>query len=73
MGLLDLYRIRKPERDRSHGDVDEEKPEPLPRIGLNELWPPSPRVKLLYIGVGFFLFNLTLICIWGIILMNQMR
>lgn len=40
---------------------------------MDELWPPSPRVKLLYIGVGFFLFNLSLICIWGIILMNQMR
>ncbi len=35
------------------------------RIGLSELWPPSPRVKILYIGLAFFLFNGLLICIWA--------
>ena len=55
----------------SDGDGEEkreETPEPLPRLSVSELWPPSPRVKLLYIGAGFFLFNLLLLCIWGYVL-----
>lgn len=72
MGLLDLYRVPKPEKDRPvDGEDDEEeepKPEPLPRITVSELWPPSPRVKLLYVGLFFFLLNGLLICIWGYVL-----
>jgi hypothetical protein len=73
VGLLDLYRVRKPEDDRpvegGDEDVEEEpKPEPLPRITMSELWPPSPRVKMLYIGLAFFLINMLLICIWAYVL-----
>ena len=71
MGLLDLYRSPKPPRDREITE-EEEKPEPLPKISMSELWPPTPRVKLLYIGVGFFLFNLLLICIWAVVLSANM-
>ena len=65
MGLLDLYRTPKPERDLDDLAEPEETPEPLPKIAKEELWPPSPRVKILYIGIGFFLFNMVLLCIWG--------
>ena len=71
MGLLDLYRVRKPEEDRpveGDGNEEEEVQEPLPRITMSELWPPSPRVKLLYIGLGFFLLNGLLICIWAYVM-----
>lgn len=72
MGLLDLYRTRKPEEPEQEVEgAEEEKPEPLPRISMSELWPPSPRVKLLYIGIGFFLFNLVLICIWGYVAISM--
>ena len=64
MGLLDLYRTPKSAKPVE----EEEKPEPLTRITISELWPPTPRVKMLYIGVGFFLFNMLLICIWGYVL-----
>ena len=66
MGFLDLYRTRKPKDDQPVEGVEpEEELEPLPKIAFSELWPPSPRVKMLYIGVGFFLFNIALICIWA--------
>lgn len=73
MGLLDLYRRPKPEPKQPEEEADDEKPEPLPRITMSELWPPSPRVKMLYIGVGFFLFNMTLLCIWAVVLANNAR
>lgn len=66
MRLLDLY--RSPKREETPGDEEpEEELEPLPRVSISELWPPSPRVKLLYIGIGFFLFNLLLLCIWAVV------
>lgn len=65
MRLVDLY--RSPKRDDDADGDEEEKLEPLPRVSMAELWPPSPRVKLLYIGLGFFLFNLLLLCIWAVI------
>ena len=70
MGLLDLY--RSPKREKAEEpEQQEEELEPLPRISVSELWPPSPRVKLLYIGVGFFLFNLMLLCIWAYVLASN--
>lgn len=66
MGFLDLYRTRKPESTEPvEGEEPEEELEPLPKISFTELWPPSPRVKLLYIGIGFFLFNAVLLCVWA--------
>lgn len=35
---------------------------------MSELWPPSPRVKLLYIGIGFFLLNMILLVVLAITL-----
>lgn len=65
MGLLEIYGIRrKPKQEPVPPPEDEEKLEPLPKIGMDELWPPSPRVKLLYIGLGFGLFNFILLGIW---------
>lgn len=65
MGLLEIYGIRrKPKSQPVELVEDEEKLEPLPKIGMDELWPPSPRVKLLYIGLGFGLFNFILLGIW---------
>jgi hypothetical protein len=66
VGFLDLYRTRKPKgTDPVDGEEPEEELEPLPKIAFTELWPPSPRVKMLYIGLGLFLFNLLLVCIWA--------
>lgn len=65
MGFFDRYRYRKfegVEPDVDAGEKDEEL-EPLPNLTLAEFWPPSPRVKLLLIGLGFFLFNMLLLCI----------
>jgi hypothetical protein len=75
VGFLDLYRSPKPPKDLAvDGETDEpeeEKPEPLPRITMSELWPPSQRVKLMYIGLGFFLLNGLLICIWAYVLFQN--
>lgn len=65
MGLLDIYGLRRtPKDEQVDEETDEEKLEPLPKIGMDELWPPSPRVKLLYIGLGFGVFNFILLAIW---------
>lgn len=66
MGLLDIYGLRRTPKDQQVDEnAEEEEPlEPLPKISMSELWPPSPRVKLLYIGLGFGLFNFILLAIW---------
>lgn len=66
MGLLDIYGLRRTPKNQSvdESENDEEKLEPLPKISMSELWPPSPRVKLLYIGLGFGLLNFILLAIW---------
>ncbi len=67
MGLLDIYGLRRTPKNQEvdeSEEAEEEKLEPLPKIGMDELWPPSPRVKLLYIGLGFGLFNFILLAIW---------
>jgi hypothetical protein len=75
VGFLDLYRSPKPEKhlpvDGVSDEPEEEKREPLPRITMSELWPPSQRVKLLYIGLAFVLLNGLLICIWASILISN--
>lgn len=58
MGFFDLYRRPKPE---STDDEVEEKLEPLPRISMSELWPPTPRVKILYFGIFMVVINIILI------------
>lgn len=68
MGFFDLYRIRKPESDEHElDDEQEEELEPLPKLSLSEFWPPSPRVKMLYIGMIFVVINLLLLCTWAIV------
>lgn len=65
MGFLDIYGLRRTPKEPSvDEEPEEEKLEPLPKIGMDELWPPSPRVKILYIGLGFGLFNFILLGIW---------
>lgn len=64
MGLLDIYGLRRTPKDQQVDESEEEKLEPLPKISMSELWPPSPRVRLLYIGLGFGLFNFILLAIW---------
>ena len=64
MGLLDLYGIRRNKKDKQEIVEPEEKLEPLPKISMSELWPPSPRARLLYIGLGFGLLNFVLLAIW---------
>jgi hypothetical protein len=68
VGILDLYRSPKPQSDSTSigTDADEaEEPEPLPPLSLSEFWPISPRVKLLLIGLGFFLLNLILLGVFA--------
>ena len=64
MGLLDIYGLRRTKKDSQVAAEPEEELEPLPKISMSELWPPSPRVKLLYIGLGFALLNFILLAIW---------
>lgn len=64
MGFLDFYRYRKSD-DAEPEVVEDEELEPLPKLTLAEFWPPSPRVKLLLIGLAFFLFNMLLLCVWA--------
>lgn len=67
MGLLDRFRIRQFVPSREVDEEREEELEPLPPLSWGELWPPTPRVKILYIGIGFFLFNLLLLCIFVVV------
>jgi hypothetical protein len=69
VGFLDLYRTPKYQRDGDGNDVDdvEEPLEPLPPLSWSELWPPSPRVRILLIGAGFFLLNFILLGIFAIV------
>lgn len=64
MGLLDIYGLRRNKKTDQKVDDKKEKLEPLPKISMSELWPPSPRVRLLYIGLGFGVLNLVLLLIW---------
>lgn len=64
MGFLDLYRRRKPQGDEADVE-DNEELEPLPKLSLSEFWPPSPRVRMLYIGMIFVVINTILLCIWA--------
>jgi len=75
VGFFDLYRIRKPQGPEPgvDGEEPEEELEPLPKLELSEFWPPSPRVRMLYIGLGFFLFNLGLLCVWAWVLYTNTR
>jgi len=41
------------------------------KIGLSEFWPPSPRIKILYIGLAFMLLNGLLLCIWAFALYSN--
>ena len=67
MGFFDLYRSRKPEgaEPEVEGAEQAEQLDPLPKLTLSEFWPPSPRVKPLLIGMGFFMLNFLLLCIWA--------
>ena len=65
MGFLDLYRSPKPPADEQ--EVEKEELEPLPKLSWSEFWPPSPRVKILYIGMGFFLLNMILLIIFVVV------
>lgn len=65
MGLLDIYGLRRTPKNQQVDEPEgEEQLEPLPKISMSELWPPSPRVKLLYIGLGFGFLNFILLAIW---------
>ena len=64
MGLHDIYGLRRTKTDQQIAKEPEEELGPLPKISMSELWPPSPRVKLLYIGLGFALLNVILLAIW---------
>lgn len=64
MGLLSIYGLRRTPKDKQVDEQEEETLKPLPKISMSELWPPSPRVKLLYIGLGFGLLNFILLAIW---------
>ncbi len=68
MGLLDIYGLRRNKKDKQEVEGSNEKPEPLPKISMSELWPPSPRVRLLYIGLGFALLNIILFVIWVVVM-----
>jgi hypothetical protein len=64
------------QRDQADGDPEElteaSEPEGPGKITLSELWPPSPRVRILFIGLGFALFNGLLLCVWAVVLyMNR--
>jgi hypothetical protein len=48
--------------------TDGTEPEGPGKITFSELWPPSPRVKLLYIGLAFALLNGLLLCAWAVAL-----
>lgn len=67
MGLLDRFRFRQFAPPREVDEEPEEELEPLPPLSWGELWPPTPRVKILYIGIVFFLFNLLLLCIFVVV------
>jgi hypothetical protein len=67
VGFFDLYRSRMPQGSEPEvdGAEQENELEPLSKLTLSEFWPPSPRVKPLLIGMGFFMLNFLLLCIWA--------
>lgn len=68
--LLDLYRF--PKAPQTAGDEEpEEELEPLPPLSWGELWPPTPRVKILYIGLGFVVLNLLLLCVFAYVFVTH--
>ncbi len=48
--------------------TEETEPEGPGKITFSELWPPSPRIKILYIGLAFVLLNGLLLCAWAVAL-----
>ncbi len=64
MGLFSKYYLKD-------GDAPDEQalePEIVIDEGLGPLWPPSPKVQILLIGLGIFLLNLVLLVVFAIVL-----
>ena len=49
----------------------EQEPQDPGKLALSELWPPSPRIKILYIGLAFMLLNGVLLCVWAFALYSN--
>ncbi len=69
MGLFSKYQAVAPVTD----DLDQEPDEPEPPIdkSLGPLWPPSAKVQILLVAIGFFLINLMLIIVFAIVLWQR--
>jgi hypothetical protein len=59
-----------PERpdEEPTADPDEERPRPGTEWTL---WPPSPKMQIVLITIGFGLFNLMLIAIWAWVMVRE--
>ena len=51
-------------------DVVQEETQPVPPLEF-KLWPPSPKAQIILIAVAFFVFNLILIGIWAVVLIQH--
>lgn len=47
-------------------DDDNREPAASPRFGID--WPPSPKMQIVLIALGFGLLNLLLVIIWAVAL-----
>ncbi len=67
MGLFSKYQAPPSE----HEDMAPFEPEPPIDRSLGPLWPPSPKVQILLLGIGFFLLNLLLLVFFAIVLWQR--
>lgn len=54
-------------------ELEQDPPEPEPPVdkSLGPLWPPSAKVQILLVALGFFLLNLILLIVFAIVLWQR--
>jgi hypothetical protein len=52
-------------------DPVESQPTPGPQLDDWKLWPPSPKMQIVLIAIGFGLFNFMLLAIWAWVMIRE--
>jgi len=54
-------------------DLEPPESEPTPGVQLDDwkLWPPSPKMQIVLIAIGFGLFNVMLLAIWAWVMIRE--
>ena len=57
--------------DKIEQEPTETQPVPGPQLDEWKLWPPSPKMQIVLIAIGFGLFNAMLLAIWAWVMIRE--